>query len=220
MKIALCFAVLVLAYIIYSTNAQLSVKSTPQRRSQPRSQQRSLFIKSRRNRRITNLLKVPSIICYYAKYGKWPEYDQILQSLVLQFSQIVFAMNDESIRFYCNQVYKFNQFFRPLARPREATTTIFPNRNFQTIAINFGTLPPTTSSFITSTLAPTTTRTTATLRPLTNVLTTPTTTIRPNGLTTITSTTTTTAAPSASGIGDVHISVNSYRFQLINVFLL
>lgn len=177
MKITFCFVFLVICYIVLSTNAQHPNKSLQQQQSP--GQGRNIFNRTLRNRRLSNILLIPGIICYYAKNGKWPEYDTNLRQLVLQFSATVFSMNDEAIRYYCKQIFQLNQLFRP--RPREVLA----------VSTSKG-------AFITTTLKPFVTITS--LRPSTTLQTSTTvrTTQSPNG---VTSTSTTTASPTGSGSG-------------------
>lgn len=194
MKITFCFMVLVTCYIIYTTNAQQPGKSLQPRRAQQVGQRRNFFVRSRRNRRLESLFRIPAIICYYAKYGRWPEYNTNLRQLVVQFSTSVFAMSDESIKFYCNQVFQLTQLFRP--RPRDVPVS--PTRSSQATTF-FTNFVPFTGSF--NTLPTTTTQrastTTTTFRPFTAQSTS---TTRFSGVAT-TSTTTTTESPTASGTG-------------------
>lgn len=194
MKITLGLISLVICYIILSTNAQFSNKALQQRPQQSPGQARNIFNRSLRNRRFSNLLLIPGIICYYAKNGRWPEYNPNLRQMVLQFSATIFSMNDEAIKYYCRQVFQFNQFSRP--RTREVSAVSTPRGAAVTAAFS-----PFVSVFTTTTLRPfitlqpsTTLRPSTTIQPLTTVRTTQ----SPNG---VTSTTTTTASPSATGTG-------------------
>lgn len=179
MKLTLAFILIVGLLIIYSSSTELK---SSHRRSQRQVQGRSIFTRTRQNRQLSNLLRIPSIICHYAKYGRWPEYNPRLRRLVLQFSRIVFSMSDESVRLYCNQVYQLNQFFRPSGSPRE-TPTVFNAVNPTTRALTPNLPPP----FVPAS------QTTTTFRPPTSTVSI----IFPG----ITPSTTTTASPTATGSG-------------------
>lgn len=202
MKLTFCFVIAVVFIVIYSTNAELPEKSIQLRRPQNASQRRNVFTRTRKNRQLSNLMRIPRIICYYAKFGRWPEYNTSLKRLVQQFSRIVFSMSDESIKNYCTQVFQLNQLFRPVSGQRgitaptrrgQPTTTTLRNLS-PTPAFNpfFFTIvssnPPTFPTTQTSTIARTTQSTTT---PLTS-------TALPNGVIT---TTTTAAPPSGSASG-------------------
>lgn len=133
MKLTLLFILFVTIYVILNAEMTLQQRSFPQRNSRT-------FLRFQRQQRLASLLRVPQIICSYAQYGRWPEFDTRLRPLVLQFSRIVFAMSDDSIKLYCTQVSRLNQFYRPQGRPREFTlppvvgarATVTP-RNYFTI---------------------------------------------------------------------------------------
>lgn len=156
MKLTLGSILLVVFFIVHSSEAQFPGITWGQRGN--------VFI-SPRQRRLTNLLMVPGIICYYAKNGRWPEYNTNLRRLVIEFSTTVFSMGDDSIRSYCKQVFQFNLLFRP--RPRDIpigsqTRTPLATTTFKSIVGQFTTLRPlfTTaktngSTLTTSTEAPT-----------------------------------------------------------------
>lgn len=133
MKITLLLVFFVAAYVVLNAEMSTQQKTVPQSNSR-------MFLRFQRQRQLANLMRVPQIICSFAKYGRWPEFDAKLRPLVLQFARVVFSMNDESIKLYCTQVFRFNQFYRPQGRPREFTlppvagtrSTIQP-RNFVTL---------------------------------------------------------------------------------------
>lgn len=132
MKLPLLFILFVTVYIVLNAELSLQQKVVPKSNSR-------MLLRFQRQRQLSNLLRVPQIICSYAKYGRWPEFDTRLRPLVLQFSRTVFAMNDESIKLYCTQVFRFNQFYRPQGRPREftlppvtGTRSTIPPRNYFT----------------------------------------------------------------------------------------
>lgn len=114
MKLTLLFILFVTVYVILNAEMTMQQRSFPQR--YPRT-----YLRFQRQRQLASLLRVPQIICSYAQYGRWPEFDTRLRPLVVEFSRIVFAMSDESIRLYCTQVSRLNQFYRPQGRPREFT---------------------------------------------------------------------------------------------------
>lgn len=158
-------------------------------------QRRNIFTRTRLNRQQSNLMRVPAIICYYAKNGRWPEYNKNLRRLVQRLAIVVFSMSDESVKFYCTQVFQLNQFFRPLAGQIPAT---IPTRRSlpQTTSTNFAvqTFRPTIFTFP-STPATTirTTQSSSTIR-TTQFTSTLATTASTNGVTA-------TVAPSASASG-------------------
>jgi hypothetical protein len=124
MKVTFCFILLVICYIIYSSHAASNELGTPK---DPKAslQIRNTFVRSRRSRQLSGFLRIPGIICYYAKFGQWPIYDKKLRQLVFQFSVNVFALSDDAIKLYCTQVFKFSRLFRPTSLvPRNAPTVM------------------------------------------------------------------------------------------------
>lgn len=220
MKLTLLFILFVAVYLALNAEMTLQQKFLPQRNSRT-------FLRFQRQRQLASLMRVPQIICSYAQYGRWPEFDTRLRPLVLQFSRIVFAMSDESIKLYCTQVSRLNQFYRPQGRPREFTlppavaTRPATPRNFFTIrsaaatpfmfqttpSFRSFTVPPFTTTTTTTTQRPFFTQTFATIAPtfaplpVLPVVTIPTTTSSfvPGANVPSSATTTTTVAPSYSG---------------------
>lgn len=191
MKITFYFILLVICYIIYSTYAVSDESMKLKNTKFPR---QSINPFNRPRRPLSNLLRIPGIICYYAKFGRWPTYDPRFKQLVLQFSVNVFALSDEAIKLYCTQVFQFNRFFRPVASaPREGPTILSVTQT------TTSRLP--TTSFQNFFTTQSTSRTVPTLPPTIRFLPTlpSTTTVRPM----LPTTTTTTQAPtgSASGTG-------------------
>lgn len=157
MKLTLGSILLVVFFIVHSTEAQFPGITWGQRQVG-----RNVFI-SPRQRRLSNLLMVPGIICYYAKNGRWPEYNTNLRRLVIEFSTTVFSMGDDSIRSYCKQVFQFNLLFRP--RPRDIpigsqTRTPLATTTFQSIVGQFTTFRPLSLSTTAKTNGSTSTTTT------------------------------------------------------------
>lgn len=210
MKITVLLIFVVVAYIALATKAERFEKTGKLKQVNVAGQRRNILIRSRQKRQFQDLLKLPSIICYYAKYGRWPNYEANLRPLVLSMSRLVFSMTDESIRYYCTQINSFNQFFRP-----NGTTTSSPRlltRSTISSSGQRGFLIPTTSTFRPSFF----TQTTSTPRPSSS---TSTTTSSPTSTTTRSSTTTTTAfssslsttttqAPSVSDSGSASASAS------------
>lgn len=121
-----------------------------------------------------NIAKLPGIVCYYAKNGRWPDYPLRLRELVYRFARFIFSMSDESIRRYCRQINNAGTTRRPFfslttmrfTRDDRTTqrSTVFSTRTPSTTTTRFQTRTPSTSTTRQTTRTPSTTTTRQTTR--------------------------------------------------------
>ena len=122
-----------------------------------------------------NIAKLPEIICFYAKNGRWPDYPTRLRELVYKFARFIFSMNDQSVRSYCRRIYNVGKTTRrpffsltTMNFPRDQRTTlrnsVFPTRTPSTTTTRFQTRTPSTTTTRFQARTPSTTTTIQTTR--------------------------------------------------------